>query len=211
MKVIVNILCRIDAPDLHKVPQQGPFVVYANHTGQIEIPVLFAYLQPRPITGWAKIESWNYKWIGWLFDLWHAVPVRRGEADMAALKGALQALKDGYLFGLAPEGTRNRTGVLKRALPGAVTLALHSGAPLLPIAHWGSENFNANVKKFKRTEFHARVGDPVRINTKGVRVTSEIRQQIADELMYLVAELLPEKYRGEYADMSKATREYIET
>ena len=206
----MNITCKIDAPDLQKAPQKGPFIIYANHTGQIEIPIFFAYLQPRKITGWAKAEAWENKFIGFLFDLWHAIPLHRGEADMAALRGALQALKDGYLFGLSPEGTRNRTGVLKRALPGAVTIALHSNAPIFPFAHWGGEDFPQNIKKWKRTEFHIRAGEPYRIDTKGERVTSEIRQQIADEMMYLVAEMLPEKYRGEYSDLSKATRKYIQ-
>jgi 1-acyl-sn-glycerol-3-phosphate acyltransferase len=54
-----SILCRIDAPDLDKVPMRGPLIAYSNHTGQIEVAVLFAHLQPRLITGWAKTEAWD--------------------------------------------------------------------------------------------------------------------------------------------------------
>ncbi|MBI5839383.1 MAG: 1-acyl-sn-glycerol-3-phosphate acyltransferase [Chloroflexi bacterium] len=210
IRVYTRITCRIDAPDLQqKVPMQGPLIVITNHTGQIEVPLLFAHLQPRKMTGWAKIETWDNWFLNWVFNLWQIIPVRRGEADMNALKKALQALKDGCIFGLAPEGTRNKTGRLRRALPGAVIVAFHSGAPILPIVHWGGEKYLSNLKRFKRTDFHIRVGEPFKINTNGVKVTGEIRQEIVDDMMYRLASMLPEEYRGEYSDLGKATGKYI--
>lgn len=188
---------------------QGPLIVISNHTGQIEVPLIFAHLQPRKMTGWAKIESWDNKFLNWVFGVWGMIPVRRGEADMRALKAAIRALEQGRIFGVAPEGTRNHTGVLIRAQPGAVTLALHTGVPVLPVAHWGGEKLMKNLKRFKRTDFHIRVGKPFKVDTQGVKVTSEIRQQIVDEMMYEIAKLLPEEYRGVYADLSKATGKFL--
>ena len=66
MKIGTGILCRIDAPNLETVPMHGPLIVYSNHTGQIEVAVLFAQLQPRRLTGWAKIEAWNNPFLHWL-------------------------------------------------------------------------------------------------------------------------------------------------
>jgi 1-acyl-sn-glycerol-3-phosphate acyltransferase len=142
--------------------------------------------------------------------VWGMIPVRRGEADMHALKAALRALEKGFIFGIAPEGTRNYNGILRRALPGAVTIALHSGAPIIPIAHWGGEDLMKNLKRFKRTDFHLRVGEPFKLNVEGVKVTGEIRQQIVDEMMVQIAKLMPEEYRGEYSDTSKWTEKYIQ-
>jgi len=209
IRVYTRITCRIDAPDLKKVPWQGPLIAISNHTGQIEVPLIFAHLQPRRVTGWAKIESWDNKFLNWVFTVWGMIPVRRGEADMHALKAAIRALENGYILGVAPEGTRNYNGILKRGLPGAVTLALHTGAPVIPIAHWGGENFMKNLKRFKRTDFHIRVGKPFRVETGGIKVTGEIRQQIVDDMMYELAKLLPEEYRGAYSDLDKATGKYI--
>lgn len=209
IRVYTRITCRIDAPDLHKLPKHGPLIVIANHTGQIEVPMLFAHLQPRPLTGWAKIEAWENWFLRWVFGVWGAIPVRRGAADMKALKDALKALKDGKIFGLAPEGTRNKNGKLIRAMPGAVIIALHSGAPIIPIAHWGGEVYLKNLKRLKRTDFHIRIGEPFKINVEGVKVTGAIRQQIVDEMMYRLAELLPEEYRGAYSDMSKASGKFL--
>ena len=66
-----------------------------------------------------------------------------------------------------------------------------------------------NLKRFKRTDLHIRVGEPFRLNVEGVKVTGEVRQQIVDEMMYELAKLLPEEYRGVYGDMSKATSQYV--
>jgi 1-acyl-sn-glycerol-3-phosphate acyltransferase len=204
LKVGTSILCRIDAPDLDKVPMRGPLIVYSNHTGQVEVAVLFGQLQPRPMTGWAKMEAWGNPFLHWLFDLWGLIPVRRGEADTTALRKAISALENGYIFGIAPEGTRNISGKLKRAHPGTVLLALHSDAPLLPVAHWGGERFLKNLARLKRTDFHIRVGEPFYLNVDGVRVTREIRQQIVDEMMVRLAALLPLQYRGEYEKVTES-------
>jgi len=206
-----GLICRIDAPDLDKVPEHGPLIAYSNHSGQIEVPVLYSHLQPRPVTGIAKVETWDSWFLHWIFDLWGAIPIQRGEADIQAMRKSLDALEKGYILAIAPEGTRNKTGILNRAHPGVVTLALRSGAPLLPIVHWGGENFSNNIKRLKRTDFHIRVGEPFTLNTAGERVSREVRQKIADEMMYRLAALLPEYYRGAYADLENATGKYFST
>ena len=205
-----RILCRIDAPEMDKVPMKGPLIGYANHSAMIEVPVFFALLMPRKITGWAKIELWDHWLFRWIFNLWNLIPIKRGEADTSALRRAVEMLNEGYIFGLAPEGTRNVTGRLKRAHPGVVMLVLHSGAPLLPIAHWGGENFTKNIKRLKRTDFHVRIGEPICLKLEGTRVTKEVRQQIVEEMMYRLAELLPSEYRGEYEKVTEVKYIYTE-
>jgi 1-acyl-sn-glycerol-3-phosphate acyltransferase len=204
----IGFLCRIDAPDIHNVPAKGPLIVISNHTGQLEVAVFFAQLQPRPMTGWAKMEAWDNAFLNWLFSLWGLIPVRRGEGDASALRKAIHALENGYLFGIAPEGTRNRTGRLIRARPGAVMLAVHSGAPILPVAHWGGEHFLENIARLKRTDFHIRVGEQFQLQLEGVKMTREVRQKIADEMMIRLAELLPVEYRGEYENSVGAPKLY---
>lgn len=198
IRVYLRATCRLHAPDMHKIPMKGPLIVITNHTGRIEVPVLFALLQPRKITAWAKLETWDNWLLGRVFTLWGIIPIRRGEADMNALRKAIEALDNEFIFGIAPEGTRNKTGRLLRAHPGAVLLAIRSGVPILPVAHWGGEAHLRNLKGLRRTDFHLRVGDPFRLKVGEVKMGHVIRQQIADEMMYRVAELLPQEYRGAY-------------
>lgn len=209
LRVHFKITLRLDAPNLQKIPEQGPLIAIANHTGQIEVPLLATLMQPRRITGWAKAEAFDNLLLRWVFWAWDIIPVRRGEADMNALKRALRAIEEGYIFGIAPEGTRNKTGRLRRAMPGTVILAIRSGAPVIPVVHWGGEVYLKNLKRLKRTDFHIRIGEPFRIDVEGVKVTGEIRQQIADEMMYRIATLLPEEYRGEYSDLKKNAEKFL--
>jgi 1-acyl-sn-glycerol-3-phosphate acyltransferase len=209
VKAGTAVICRIDAPDLDIIPRKGPLILYSNHTGQIEVPLLYSHLQPRPLTGIAKVETWDSWFLRWIFNLWGAIPIRRGEADLEAMRKSLEALEKGKILAIAPEGTRNKSGRLIRAHPGVITLALRSGAPLLPVAHWGGENFLTDLKRLKRTDFHIRVGEPFKLNPGMERVSREIRQQMVDEMMYRLAAMLPEYYRGAYADLEHATEKYL--
>jgi 1-acyl-sn-glycerol-3-phosphate acyltransferase len=203
-------MCRIDAKELEKVPQTGPLIAYANHTAMVEAPLLYTQLQPREkLTAIAKIETWDNWFLNWVFTLWNIIPIRRGEADMVAMRKSLEALEQGCILGISPEGTRSKTGKLIRAHGGVAMLGLHSQAPLIPVAHWGGEEFHKNFKKFKRTNFTIRVGRLFYLDARGERVTKEVRQQMADEMMYQLAKLLPEEYRGEYADLENATEKYL--
>ena len=185
INIYIHITCRLHVGnELDKFPMKGPLIVISNHTGQIEVPVVFALLQPRKFTGWAKVESWDNRFLHWVFNLWGMIPIRRGEADTTALRKAEEALENGMIFGIAPEGTRNKTGRLKRAYPGAVLLAVRSGVPILPIAHWGGEDYLKNLKRLKRTDFYLRVGEIFRLKVDGVKIKGDIRQQIVDEMMY---------------------------
>jgi len=210
IKGITVLLSRVDAPHLDRVPTEGPLILVTNHVNFLEAPIIYTRLAPRPVTGYSKIESWDNNFIGWLFDVWGIIPIRRGEADKKAIKAGLKALKGGYILTIAPEGTRSREGTLKRGHPGVVFLALLSGAPMLPLAHYGHQNYKDDFRKLRRTPFSAAVGHPFRLKKGDKKITSEIRQDIADEIMYQIAALLPPSHRGEYSNLSKATENYLE-
>ena len=57
MKFGTEFLCRIDAPDMQRVPLRGPLILYSTHTGQVAVAEFFGQLQLRPLTGWAKMEA----------------------------------------------------------------------------------------------------------------------------------------------------------
>jgi 1-acyl-sn-glycerol-3-phosphate acyltransferase len=204
-----SIVCRIEHQPLTKVPKHGPLILAINHIGSLEVPLFAALLQPRKTIALAKIETWNNKLMGGLFDLWEAIPIRRGEVDLEAIRRCLIVLKAGGMLVVAPEGTRSYNGRLQRGQPGISLITLRSGSPILPIVHWGGENFGTNLRRFKRTNFHIRVGKPFTLEAKGQKVTREIRQEMADEIMYQLAALMPKEYRGEYQDCDPPPTKYL--
>jgi len=207
--VLVRILCRVDGAEVDKLPLEGPFILLANHVNFLEAPVLHCRFRPRKVIGLAKAEAWENRLLGWLFDQWEAIPIRRGEPDVGALRRALGVLKRGGILAVAPEGTRSRHGRLQRAHSGVVTLALKSGAPLWPLVFHGGEEIGRNVRRLRRTPFHIRVGEPFHVEIGQERLTSDLRQRIADEIMYRMAALLPSQYRGEYANPGAAPNRYL--
>ncbi|HEY5156814.1 MAG TPA: lysophospholipid acyltransferase family protein [Anaerolineales bacterium] len=204
-----SILCRIEHKPLTNVPKHGPLILAINHIGSLEVPLFAALLQPRKTIALAKIETWNNKLMGWLFDLWEAIPIRRGEVDLEAIRRCLIVLKAGCMLVVAPEGTRSYNGRLQRGQPGISFITLRSGSPILPIVHWGGENFGTNLRHIKRTDFHIRVGRPFSLDAKGQKVTREVRQVMADEIMYQLAVLMPEEYRGEYQNCDPPPTKYL--
>ncbi len=208
-RVLLRILCRIDDAQLARVPERGPLIIASNHVNFLEVPLIYTYLQPRPITGFAKIETWDNPAKAVLFNIGRAIPIQRGEADVGALRQGLAALEAGYIMAVAPEGTRSGDGRLQQGQPGVVFLALRSGAPILPIVYHGGERFWDNLPRLRRTDFHLEVGQPFTLDPGGRRVTREVRQQMADEIMYQMAALLPPAYRGVYGDLSAATEHYL--
>ncbi len=79
----------------------------------------------------------------------------------------------------------------------------------MPMAHWGGEHFSSNLKKLKRTDFHIRVGKLFYLDAKGEKVNGKICQEMADEIMSQIAGLMPEEYRGEYADCDPPPQKYL--
>jgi 1-acyl-sn-glycerol-3-phosphate acyltransferase len=209
IKGLLRLLCRVDDAQLAQVPDQGPLIIVANHVNFLEVPLIYTHLQPRPLTGFAKVEAWDNPVIGALFSMGRAIPLYRGEADVSAFRHALKALEAGRILALAPEGTRSGHGRLQRGHPGVVVLALRSGAPLLSLVYYGGELFWRNLIRLRRTDFHIVVGQPFYLDAGGVKVTRQVRQQMTDEIMYQMAALLPSAYRGVYSDLAAATETYL--
>lgn len=209
IKGLVRIMCRVDAAQLAKVPEEGPLIVVANHVNFVEAPIVYTHLCPRSMTTLAKAETWDSPGLRLLANLWGAIPIQRGEVDRTALRMALQALDEGKILILTPEGTRSGHGRLQQGMPGTVLLALRSGVPLMPLVFYGGEVIWSNLRRLRRTDFHIVVGEPFYLDADGVRVTRDVRQQMTDELMYQMAALLPPAYRGVYSDLAAATEAYL--
>lgn len=210
IRIGTGIICKLEISDLVKVPHQGPLIIACNHIGNIEVPIMYTNLLPRKMRGFAKVESWDIPVISYMFTAWDAIPVRRGEADTHAIRAGLTALKNKEILVIAPEGTRSGHGRMQRAHPGVVLFALRSGAPILPIGYHGVEHIKENLRRLKRTPFKVRVGAPFYLRSETRKVSSEIRQQMADEIMYQISALLPPANRGVYADLENATENYLE-
>jgi 1-acyl-sn-glycerol-3-phosphate acyltransferase len=209
IKNLTRVICRVDDRPLDSVPERGPLLLVTNHINFLEVPLIYTHLLPRPVTGFAKAETWDNPLMGRLFDLWEAIPIQRGEADMHAIRAGLNVLAQGHILAVAPEGTRSGDGKMLKGQPGIVILALRSAAPILPVACFGGEAFWVNIRRLKRTDFHLVVGNPFYLKAPEMPIRGEIRRKMVDEIMYQIAGLLPPVYRGHYEDFDHATEDHL--
>ncbi|HEX7567995.1 MAG TPA: lysophospholipid acyltransferase family protein [Anaerolineaceae bacterium] len=208
-RAVTSSVFRIDDAQLTQVPEHGPLILVTNHINIMEIPIIYSHLQPRPLHGMVLADRWKNRIVAWGLDVCGTIPLERGGVNLDAMPRALNLLNEGGLLIISPEGTRSSNGRLQNGHPGIVPLALKSGAPLLPVGYYGGENYKENVKKLKRTDFHLVVGKPFCLSAGGETATRKVRQQMVDEVMYQLASILPEAYRGNYADMTKKTERYL--
>lgn len=209
LRLLIRLLLRCRIEGWENFPRQGPVILMINHINFID-PVLIGAISPREVTMMAKRELLGYPLLGIFIRLYGIVPIRRGEVDRKALRKALETLARREVLLIAPEGTRSHHGRLQKAKDGISYLALKTKAIVLPVAIWGQEKFFRNLKRLRPTEVHIRIGRPFRFVLPNKKISREDLTRMTTEAMYVLASLLPPKYRGVYSDLEKATSDYIE-
>jgi len=184
---------------LENVPRRGPLILASNHVNLLDPPLL-AVLMPRRIIYMGKVELWETPIIGPLYTLAGFIPVQRFGADLAALRKAEKVLRQNQVLGMFPEGTRSRKPGLGKGQPGTAMIALRSGAPIVPVAVSGTEGVAVPRSFFRITRVRLVFGKPFEL-PKGRRLNAELVEQCTERIMKEIALLLPEEYRGVYAEL----------
>ena len=113
-----------------KVPKKGAFILASNHVSHLDPPAL-ASASPRVLHFMARQTLFDNRLLGWVIGSCGVFPVKRGEADIGAMKKAIRLLKSGEVLFVFPEGTRSESGEMSEAQPGMGYLSLMGGAPIL--------------------------------------------------------------------------------
>jgi 1-acyl-sn-glycerol-3-phosphate acyltransferase len=209
IKGITRAACMVDDAELVNIPMQGPLILAVNHVNFLDAPIFMTHLQPRNVTALVKEETWKNPFMGALFNLWGGIPIKRGEVDRNAYNLARTSLNDGKILAIAPEGTRSKNGRLQIGHPGITMIAVKTNTPILPVAFYGGELIWDNIHRLVRTPFHIRVGKIFTIDPELSLNDRDLRQRATDQIMYQVADLLPDKYRGVYSDFTKVDTSFF--
>ena len=195
---LFRLLSRLEVTGVENVPRAGPFIMAMNHLHWLDPPLAMVVV-PRQMAVFAG-EKWERRWpANWLLKhVGNAIFVRRGEVDRRALRAALSLLQEGKVLGLAPEGTRSRTGGLQKGKDGCAYLALRTGVPIVPLAAWGQERLFRELRRGRRPIIRVVIGAPFTLSDGPQETRSAELSAATEKIMRTLAAMLPEEYRGVY-------------
>jgi 1-acyl-sn-glycerol-3-phosphate acyltransferase len=152
---------RFRAEGAGHLPATGPCIIAANHVSYLD-PIVIAMACPRPVRFIMSRDFYQHWSIHWLCRATGAVPVENNPRDLGSLRRTLQALRDGAVVGIFPEGGRSGDGSLKPGRPGAALLALRAGVPLIPAGIVGTFAAFSRHQRFpRRKSILVRFGQPL--------------------------------------------------
>jgi 1-acyl-sn-glycerol-3-phosphate acyltransferase len=201
IRLLVRSVANVEVFGRENIPTSGTFIIATNHIGILDIIMAYFALDRWDLfilvaEKWGKIG-----WIAWLGKQLNFIFIDRFNPDLKALREVMGRMKQGQVLVIAPEGTRSRTGALMEGKPGVSYLAAKAGYPIIPVALTGTEDkvILGNLKRFKRSHITVTGGPTFSLPPLPARDRDLILEQYSDEIMCRIAALLPERYRGVYA------------
>jgi len=148
----------------------------------------------------AKKQLFHFRLIGYLIRGFGGFPVHRGQLDRHALRQSYQVLSDGLTLVMFPEGMRSRNRQLQPAFFGAALIAYRSGVPILPVGISGTEKLERLSLLWRRPQITVNIGHPFHLSPPRSKLTRGELAELTHSIMQHIAELLPQDYRGDYAN-----------
>ena len=184
VRVVTSIyaytLLRTRAISVEKVPGRGGVILAPNHFSFMDHFLMGCYIR-RKVRFMAKSQLFHGP-MEFIYAHGGVFPVRRGARDDDVFITAESILARGGAITMYCEGGRSRTGKMaEQAKRGIGRLALETGAPVVPIAIYGS----SRVRNWKRLQFPkvtVQYGDPIRWEPIE-QPTREQQQAVADQVL----------------------------
>ena len=201
-RLLFHILGQVKLSGKEHVPYGRAYIVVINHISIFDPPLAAAFW-PEVLEILGASDVADRPGQGQVFNMYGVIPVHRGEYDREAMQRAVAALESGRPLLMAPEGGRSHATTMRRAKPGIAYLIEKYNVPVVPVGLVGTtDDFWQRAKRGERPHLEMRIGKPFSlppVSDTGIS-NRESRQRNADLVMRHVAGLLPEKYRGAYAE-----------
>jgi 1-acyl-sn-glycerol-3-phosphate acyltransferase len=199
---VFHILGRITVVGKENVLYGKPYVVAMNHVSIFDPPFVAAFW-PDQLEIIGAADVFDKPGQGQLIRAYGVIPVHRGDYDRVLLTRIIHIIRSGVPLLIAPEGGRSHVPAMRRAKPGISYIIEQTGVPVIPAGLVGTTgDFWQRAKRGERPQLEMRIGKPFtlpEITVKG-NERHAARQQNADLVMRHLAGLLPEEYRGVYAE-----------
>jgi 1-acyl-sn-glycerol-3-phosphate acyltransferase len=202
VRLIFNLIARLEVSGYEHLPRDKSYVIATNHLGIVDAPIAF-YALDRWDMYILVGEKWERnRFLKWLGGHLNFIFIDRFNPDIKALRKVIALMEKGNLLVIAPEGTRSRVGSMIEGRPGVSYLATKLNRPIVPVALTGTEDkvLFSNLKHLHRSRVTVTGGPAFTLPQLPRENRDEVLKQYTDEIMCRIAALLPEKYRGVYAE-----------
>ena len=203
---LVRLLYRPVVQGAQNIPRHGPVIIAANHRAALDTAAI-ALTAGRRVSFLGKAEYFTGtglrgRAMAAFVSALGYIPVDRGnaKAGLDALAAARVVLESGGAFAIYPEGTRSLDGRLHRGHTGVASLALDTGAPVVPVALIGTEAIQPRGARIPRLcRVTVRYGVPIDFSRyDGLAGSSAIRRAVTDQVMDTIASLSEQEYVDAY-------------
>jgi 1-acyl-sn-glycerol-3-phosphate acyltransferase len=206
---VLRLMYRPRILGLENIPAQGPAILAANHQSFLDDFLLPLAVPRRKVVFLAKADYFDKWYLRWFFKAANVIPVRREStsASEAALHAGVEALREGKLIGIFPEGTRSPDGRLYRGKTGVARMALEARVPVIPVAITGTFEAMPYDRKVPRPgKVEIRFGEPLRFDRHYDTPTDRfVLRSVTDEIMYEIMLLSGQEYVDQYGSRTKGT------
>lgn len=198
---LIYSFARVRVEGRENFPARGPYLLVINHLHLLDVPTVFTVV-PHQVAVIAY-EGWaNHKVAGGTMRaVTKVIPINPQKLDHRSLTEAMDWLREGGVIGIAPEGKRSKSGELLAGQPGTAYLASRTGVPIVPVVAWGQERAFGELKNLRRAEVFVRVGRPFVLPGTPSRARTPELMEHTRTIMRVLAEMLPESYRGAYREV----------
>lgn len=172
------------------IPERGPVIIAANHISYFD-PLCHAYMidrAGRKCRFFAKSELWKNPFLRFVLTHAHQIPVQRGSGEAGPVEKAVEWLRRDELVIIYPESTitTNLDLTPMQGKTGVGRVALATGAPVVPIAVWGSHWVRPKrrkpVQKWRRL-IVLKAGEPLRFTDLEGRSDSDAAREATDRIV----------------------------
>ena len=199
---IFRVLGKVKIVGKENIPYGKPYVVAMNHVSIFDPPFAGAFW-PEQLEIIGASDEFEKPGQGELLRAYGVIPVYRGDYDRTLFARIISVIKAGYPLLIAPEGGRSHVPAMRHAKPGTAYIVEKTNVPVLPVGLVGTtEDYWKRATHGERPLIEMRIGKPInlpKITAKG-KAKHEARQANTDLVMNHLAGLLPEEYRGVYAE-----------
>ncbi|WP_414697564.1 lysophospholipid acyltransferase family protein [Peptacetobacter sp. AB845] len=179
LRLFCKVFFKYEVIGIENVPLEGNVIIAANHKSNLDPIFVASSMTTREVAAVAKKELFDHKILGFILKKLNTIPIDRENTGISTVKQILRAIKDGYVLGLFPEGTRVKGKEFGQAKAGLSLFASKGKANVVPIS------VISTYKLFSRVKIY--IGEPIDMSQYfKAKLTNEDHERISEEVMQVI-------------------------